>query len=284
MTAVTPLRAWAQGEQAKRAVEMAARALREYGIPSMPLKGVELIWRYGRDAARRAMDDADLLVPRGAFQKACSVLDRSGFRRAPGGWSARIFVPPGTEMSLDLHRMVLPPMMGRLTADWLFARGSLDVTCFGTKVVLMRPCDCFVFLLCNFLKDRLPDSKAPILADDLLAVARRTSEEEVRRAASEVGLLGPSGLALAHLLAVHPTPGLSSHADELRPAKTLMRGRMELHERWVLAFRESRPELGYALARAATDSVTRGAASAALSFARAGWQAIIGGPGVAFRR
>ena len=55
--------AWALGELAKATVAAAARTLLEHGITIMPMKGVELIARYGADASKRHLSDADVLAP-----------------------------------------------------------------------------------------------------------------------------------------------------------------------------------------------------------------------------
>src|SRR2546423_6353350 len=197
-----PLTRWARAAAATREVAFVADVLRARGISIMPLKGVELVARYGREPTERAFVDADLLIEPPHFARAIRVLREAGFRQVQEGWSARSMRSPFGFISLDVHRLLLPPLMGKLSPIRVFERGRRDRRGYGAEVVRMDPNDFFVHLLCHYLVDRLPGSRSEVMIDDLRAVARAVTPWTVRDAATGAGVLASSWLTLDHILTV----------------------------------------------------------------------------------
>jgi len=259
--------AWSRGELAKHTVITAARALQPYGVKLMPLKGVELIARYGRDPAERWVADADVLIEPRKFGIACSALTRSGFRETMNGWSAVAFACPSGAIDLDVHRTALPMFMGKMSARWLFSRGHTSSNIFGVPVVHMHPADAIVHLLCTHLKDRLPRARVDTVAADLRSVARHTTPADVALAGSSAELRSAAWVALTDLLCGRDEYLLQPFLDELRPS-IVARQRALAIRRVVGSLGAAHPHLSHAIVRNAGDSWSRGILSSALSLAR----------------
>jgi Uncharacterised nucleotidyltransferase len=258
---------WARGQLAKATIATTARVLHAHDITIMPLKGVDLIARYGRPAAERSLSDADALVEPGCFDRACSALLASGFRETIPGWSEVAFSPPAEGLALDLHRTVLPSLMGTMSTQWLFSRGQADSDTYGQRVVHMHPADAFVYLLCNHLKDRLPRARVHTVVDDLALLTQHATVGEVGAAATATGLRLACWLTLDQVLGQRPTPQLTPYLEIFRPSP-LARRRAMLHRSSLLSLRRPYPLLSLAVTMATTDSIPRGVASAALCLGR----------------
>src|SRR5262249_18751385 len=135
-----PVTRWARAEAAKCEVALVATVLRVKGIAIMPLKGVELVTRYGREATERYFLDADILIEPHRFSRVIQSFRNSGFRQTRSGWSACTLVSSLGLMALDIHRLLLPPFMGKLSPERVFERGRSDPATYGVEIVRMDPC------------------------------------------------------------------------------------------------------------------------------------------------
>lgn len=266
---VTPAQArnWARVEAAREHLVALGKLIAP--IRLMPLKGIELVCRYGVPGTDRAMIDFDALVEPGKFDEVVRKLRDAHYQMISSNFSTKVMLAPGGFIAVDVHRMPLPPMMGRWGAHELFRRGEARSDVYGFDAVHARPADFFVLLLANCLKDQLPDERAASMLRDVTAVASKTSPEAVRSAARDARLCLVSWIALTWL--ARTMPGFSLHAfrDALEPSRS-QRMRAEISLSALPRWREPHRELAYALARSNADGLWRGAASAVLSFVRAG--------------
>lgn len=262
-------RTWARAQAARVALlELAALVERETLL--MPLKGIELVFRYGVPATERPMLDFDALVAPRTFDRVIPILEASGYRMLSSNYSTKVMLAPGAFVPVDVHRMVLPPMMGRWERGRLFRRGELRSDVYGARMIHARPADFFVVVAAHCLKDRLPPARAPGAQRDLLAVAAATSPAAVAASAEDARLRLTSWLVLTWLeRRLGGDAPLAAFRRALEPPRAArLRGERVVAqvERW----RESHRETAYALARSNTDEAWRGVLSAGLSFARAG--------------
>ncbi|MFW6051985.1 MAG: nucleotidyltransferase family protein [Myxococcota bacterium] len=120
-------------------------------VAVMPLKGALLQrWVY-EDPAERTIQDVDLLVAPGCFDRAEGALRRGGFRHLrdePGRWQS-VWWDPRVPVEVDLHQRLVRTRRHRLTARALFAAGRRDEGLFGAPVVLPDPTDLYAHLVAH---------------------------------------------------------------------------------------------------------------------------------------
>lgn len=130
------------------------RVLNEAGIIPMPLKGVLLQHVVYQDPADRVLSDADLLVPPGRFHDALGALRLAGHRIDAEGRAGASTRGPRARLEVDVHRRPFSPGLFALSADQMFARGTLEERLFGCVVVLPHAHDLYAHLVGNFTKGR----------------------------------------------------------------------------------------------------------------------------------
>lgn len=177
----------------------AVRLLNAAGIIPMPLKGVLLQHVVYSDPSDRVLSDADLLVPPGCFHEALSVLRAAGHRIDPEGRAGACTKGPTARLTVDVHRRPFSPGLFALSAEALFARGTLDERLFGCAVVLPHPLDLYAHLVGNFAKGRHGDEAREQLRD-FSAVASRfaLAPDAVAEHLERHGLGRAARYALAH--------------------------------------------------------------------------------------
>lgn len=260
------VREWARAEAARQNLAELARLVAPTKL--MPLKGVELVFRYGVPAAERPMLDFDVLAPAGTFRDVTTKMETAGYRTIAPNFSARVLMSRRGFMPVDVHRMALPPMMGRLSSKRLFGRADESSAVYGVPIAHARPQDFFVLLLANALKDQLPRARASTILRDLDAVATQTTPHAVADASHDARLSVAAWIVMQWLEASVPGFGLARFRNALEPSRG-DRLRAQVSLTMVPRLRERHPEVAYALARSNTDELWRGGLSAGLSFARA---------------
>jgi hypothetical protein len=177
----------------------AVRVLNDAGIIPMPLKGVLLQHVVYQDPAERVLSDADLLVPPGRFDEAIAALRAAGHRVAPEGRAGAATKGPRARLEVDVHRRLFSPGLYALSADHLFARGTLEPRLFDAVVVLPHALDLYAHLVGNFAKGRHGAGDGPQLRD-FSAVASRfaLAAGSVARHLEKHGLARAARYTLAH--------------------------------------------------------------------------------------
>jgi hypothetical protein len=127
----------------KRAAEV-LQALRAAGIPTMVLKGIALSRAHYADAGVRPMDDVDVLVPPGDFERALAVLADAGWLPEPDrSDEVGLQTIHGRHLAgrdgrnLDLHRYAL----GQLSRDDAFWAASVELEVMGVPTRALCPTD-----------------------------------------------------------------------------------------------------------------------------------------------
>lgn len=177
----------------------AVRVLNQAGIIPMPLKGVLLQHVVYQDPADRVLSDADLLVPPGRYDDAITALRKAGHRVAPEGRAGATTKGPRARLEVDVHRRLFSPGLFALTADHMFARGTLEEHLFDAVVVLPDALDLYAHLVGNFAKGRHGASDDAQLRD-FSAVASRfaLTPGTVARHLERHGLARAARYALGH--------------------------------------------------------------------------------------
>ncbi len=175
------------------------RILNEAGIIPMPLKGVLLQHVVYQDPADRVLSDADLLVPPGRFDEAVEALRAAGHRIAPEGRAAVSTKGPRARLEVDVHRRLFSPGLYGLSAEHMFARGTLEPRLFDAVVVVPHALDLYAHLVGNFAKGRHGAGDGAQLRD-FSAVASRfaLAPGAVARHLEKHGLSRAARYALAH--------------------------------------------------------------------------------------
>lgn len=260
------IEAWAAAEVARRGVRAIADATRGLGTELLAFKGVHVAWCVADDPAHRPMRDADLLVLTGSFDHVVEHLVRTGaFRLEIPDWSTHGIRCLESGAYVDLHRVVLPPLWGRLRRRDL-RRHAVRAEMFGPGVFVPDRTDAGVLALANWVKNGfglIEPSQAPrdlaLLADKGLRPAElreRLASYRLRR----VGLIGMTVLA--------------EGAGRWEPYRdALARGPREhaLARRFVAAIRAAAargPDAGLIVVRAVGDDFFSAAGSVAFGMAR----------------
>lgn len=259
-------RTWARAQVAKDNLARLAQLVAP--VELMPLKGIELVFRYGVPAIERPMLDFDVLAPSGSFGGVMAAMEANGYRTIAPNYSARVLMAREGFIPVDVHRMPLPPMMGRLSAKRLFSRAERGSDVYGVPIAHARPPDFFVHLAANALKDRLPEARAASMLRDLVAVAAHTDPAAVAAASRDASLALSVWIVLTWMARTLPDFPLGEFRSALAPSR-VDRWRAEGSLAAVSRWRTTHLEIAYALARSNTDEIWRGGLSAGLSFARA---------------
>jgi hypothetical protein len=248
------------------ALQSVARAC---SVDLVPLKGMELAFGYYASPSERPMYDVDVFVPNG-FSAAVERLLRAGFVERGHGVTARVFVPPSSSIEVDVHRRLLPPAMGALSAAAVVREGRIDRTTFGVPVTRMCAEHLLLHLCGNRTKDCFHERSRDVFARDVSVVVPHVDPSRFQALAREARLSGTAFMALSELAA----------ASALREALAIhpLRARQLLWMRDAILRSRRWPELAYALARASCDGVALPFATIALSLVRAARDRVRGTP------
>jgi hypothetical protein len=122
---VAALDTFAANLKRRKTFEEMRGVLAEEGIPSLPIKGVDVAFSVYAHPGCRPMADVDILVAPENYRAAGAVLRREGFRplpREPRWWPGRSFCRPGEVV--DLHwspAAALPPRRGMASLCYVTA-------------------------------------------------------------------------------------------------------------------------------------------------------------------
>jgi hypothetical protein len=181
---------WIRHELALRAFRAAAAALREQGVPVVPVKGILLSRRIYAEVTERPFLDVDLLITRSAWQKgrrALVALGKTLYESTELG-----------ELTVDVHgvHVELHTEIGRLemtdlVVEDLVARALPESETFGFPILRIDDVDHALFVVANAVKDGLARTPAHV-PDDLERLLARVEisalVERARAAAFVTGL------------------------------------------------------------------------------------------------
>ena len=138
---------------ARRALDVALRALQAEGVQAAPAKGIVLSrWLY-EDVTERPYIDVDLLLPSSSFARAERAIRAQGWPilyRAPELGELVCVV---SQVEVELHAYVGRRYLSRLTVDEVLARARIDRETFPFEILHLDDVDHFLLLVANVVKD-----------------------------------------------------------------------------------------------------------------------------------
>jgi hypothetical protein len=182
---------WVRHELALRAFETSAAALRESGIPVVPVKGILLSRRIYADVTDRPFLDVDLLVTRSAWREGRRALVALGKVLYESTELGELTVDV-QGVHVELHAEIGRLEITDLTVDDLLVRALPDSETFGFPILRIDDVDHALFVVANAVKDGLARTPAHV-PDDLERLLARV----------EVGALVERARSAAFVTALH---------------------------------------------------------------------------------
>jgi hypothetical protein len=177
-----------------------AQTLGPAGILVMPLKGVWLQACAYREPGERAVTDVDVLVREHDYARAIAVLAAAGWQARSWNVSEITLRHARWALPLDLHRRLFTRGAFALSADALFARGTVESGVFGAEVVLPDVRDVLAHLVGHCVKSRRrPDDPAAMRDFERLAERGGLEPDACAEHLAQAGIARASRYVLAEL-------------------------------------------------------------------------------------
>jgi hypothetical protein len=171
-------RNWLAHRLAQRAILGVLPILSRAGSPVVPVKGIALAqWLYASDS-ERPMKDADLLVPRAAFDTCVDLARRAGHKILYETRELGELLMSVSDFHVEIHAEFGRRELTTLSVDEVLARAKPD-RLHGLEVLRIDDIDHFLLLAVNVIKDGFVWSNAHQSEDLARMLAVLTKDERI---------------------------------------------------------------------------------------------------------
>ncbi len=186
-------------------------AFRGANIACAPVKGVVLArWIYD-DVRERPYADVDILIPRGSFAAAVTLVKARGWQISYQSVEMGEVLFTIDHMAVELHAEVGRPELSRMTVAGFIARAQPDSETFALEILRIDDVDHLLLLVANVVKDGFTYANAHQPADLERMLRRlRPRWQSVVDSASDAGFLTALHTVAEWMIAEHASEGFAA--------------------------------------------------------------------------